>query len=69
VFINLAIVQHRDTLRYATIRGGGYQPSIRRFHVKDYVYLQQTAPTTLDVMTGRTILQVQKMLISGVLML
>jgi hypothetical protein len=23
-FENLAIAQHRDTLRYATIRGGGY---------------------------------------------
>jgi len=25
---NLKIAQHRDTLRYATIRGGGYLPSI-----------------------------------------
>jgi hypothetical protein len=55
-FENLAIAQHRDTLRYAIIWGGGYQPSIRRFHVGDYVYLQQTTPTTLDVTTGRTIL-------------
>jgi hypothetical protein len=55
-FENLAIAQHRDTLRYAIIRGGGYRPSIRRFHVGDYVYLQHTAPTTLDVMAGRTIL-------------
>jgi hypothetical protein len=23
---NLSIVQHKDTLRYATIRGGGYRP-------------------------------------------
>jgi hypothetical protein len=23
---NLSIAQHRDTLRYATIRGGGYRP-------------------------------------------
>jgi hypothetical protein len=38
-FKNLAIAQHRDTLRYATIWGGGYRPSIRRFHVGDYVYL------------------------------
>ena len=36
---NLAIAQHRDTLRYATIRGGGYRPSVRRFHLGDYVYL------------------------------
>ncbi len=68
-FENLAIAQHRDTLQYATIRSGGYQPSICRFHVGDYVYLQQTAPTTLDVTTGRTILQVREVLAYGVLML
>jgi hypothetical protein len=68
-FENLAIAQHRDTLRYATIRGRGYQPSIRRFHVGDYVYLQQTAPTTLDVTIGHTIFRVRKVLASGVLML
>jgi hypothetical protein len=68
-FENLAIAQHRDTLRYAIIRGGGYRPSIRRFHVGDYVYLQQTAPTTLDVTTCRTILRVQEVLVSGILML
>ncbi len=58
VFENLTIVQHKDTLRYAIIQGGGYRPSIRKFHVGDYVYLQQTAPTTLDVTAGRTILRV-----------
>ncbi len=39
------------------------------FHVGDYVHLQQTAPTTLDVMAGRTILRVQELLTSRVLML
>jgi hypothetical protein len=53
---NLSIAQHRDTLRYATIRGGGYRPQVRRFQPGDYVYLQQTAPTTLDVTAGRIIL-------------
>jgi hypothetical protein len=55
-FKNLAIAQHKDTLRYATIWGGGYRPSIRRFHVGYYVYLQQIALTTLDVMACHTIL-------------
>jgi hypothetical protein len=50
---NLSIAQHRDTLRYATIQGGGYRPQVRRFRPGDYVYLQQTAPTTLDVTAGR----------------
>ncbi|BBN10953.1 hypothetical protein Mp_5g07880 [Marchantia polymorpha subsp. ruderalis] len=68
-FENLAIAQDRDTLRYATIQGGGYRPSIRRFHVEDYVYLQQTAPTTLNVMAGRRILRVREVLPSRVLLL
>ena len=55
-FDNLAVAQHRDTLRYATIRGGGYRPRVRRFDPGDYVYLQQTAPTPLDVTAGRIIL-------------
>lgn len=66
-FENLKIAQHRDTLRYATIRGGGYRPQLRRFLPGDYVYLQQTAPTTLDVTAGRIILRVKKVLTSGVL--
>jgi hypothetical protein len=66
---NLSIAQHRDTLRYVTIRGGGYRPQVRRFQPGDYVYLQQTAPTTLDVTMGRIILQVREVLGSGVLLL
>jgi hypothetical protein len=69
VFENLAIVQHMDTLQYVIIQGGGYRPSIHRFHVGDYVYLQQTAPTMLDVMACRTILRVREVLASGVFML
>ncbi len=34
-----------------------------------YVYLQQTVPTTLDVIASRTILQMRKVLAFGVLML
>ncbi len=37
---NLLIAQHRDTLRYAYIRGGGYSPRIRSFSVGDFVYLK-----------------------------
>jgi hypothetical protein len=68
-FENLAIAQHKDKLRYAIIWGGGYRPSIYRFHVGDYVYLQQTAPTTLDVTASCTILRVREVLASKVLML
>ena len=66
-FDNLAIAQHRDTLRYAIIRRGGYRPQLRRFAPGDYVYLQQTASTTLDVTRGRVILRVKKVLSRGVL--
>jgi hypothetical protein len=66
---NLSIAQHRDTLRYAMIRGGGYRPQVRRFQPGDYVYLQQTAPTTLDVTAGRIILRVREVLGSGVFLL
>jgi hypothetical protein len=66
---NLSIAQHRDTLRYATIQGGGYRPQVRRFQLGDYVYLQQTAPTTLDVTAGRIILRVREVLGFGVLLL
>jgi hypothetical protein len=59
---NLSIAQHRDTLRYTTIRGGVYRPQVRRFYHGDYVYLQQTAPTTLDVIAGRIILRVREVL-------
>jgi hypothetical protein len=43
-------------------RYGGFQPG-------DYVYLEQTAPTTLDVTAGRIILRVREVLGSGVLLL
>jgi hypothetical protein len=66
---NLSIAQHRDTLRYVTIRGSGYRPQVRRFGPGDYVYLQQTIPTTLDVTAGRIILRVREVLGSGVLLL
>ncbi len=36
---NLAIAQHRDTLRYAHTQGGSYQPKVRKFDVGDFVYL------------------------------
>jgi hypothetical protein len=62
-FQNLSIAQH------ATIHGGGYRPSIKRFSLGDFVYLQQVAPTTLDVVAWCTILRVREVLPSGVLLL
>ena len=66
---NLTISQHQDTLRYATIRGGGYCPRVRCYESGDYVYLQQTTPMTLDVIASRIILRVQAILQSRMLLL
>ena len=35
---NLQIAQHRDQLRYSTIRCGSYKPKQRKFELDDYVY-------------------------------
>ena len=40
---NLSIAQHRDTLRYATIRGGGYRLQVRRFTLSDYIFAASSA--------------------------
>jgi hypothetical protein len=66
---NLSIAQHKDTLGYAMIRGRGYRPQVHRFRPGDYVDLQQTAPTTLNMTAGRIILRVREVLGSRVLLL
>jgi hypothetical protein len=38
---NLKIAPHRDTLRYAKIRGEGYTPKVRKFEVGQYVYVRR----------------------------
>jgi hypothetical protein len=66
---NLAILQHQNTLCYAIIHGSAYWPQVWRFEQRDYIYLQQTTPTILDVIGRRVILHVQKVLLSKVLLL
>jgi transposase InsO family protein len=66
-FDNLRIAQHRDTLRYAKIRGGGFRPKYHRYEVGDFVYLQQVAENTLTTKAGRVILRVRKVLPQGLL--
>lgn len=67
---NLAIAQHRDTLRYALVRGGGFMPAIRQFRVHDFVYLAKpNRPNTLTDPTRPEILQVVEVRDSGVLLL
>jgi len=58
---NLQIAQHRDTLRYAKVRSGGYIPKLFRYSVGDYVYLRTANdPYTLDAKSRPTILRVKK---------
>lgn len=49
---------HRDQLRYAYTRGGSWKPKAKKFMPRDFVYLQHTPDTTLDVQTNRIILRV-----------
>lgn len=57
---NLKIAQHRDTLRYATIRGGGYLPVVKQFAVGDFVYLRRRVlNSTLQIAAKREIYRVK----------
>jgi hypothetical protein len=38
---NQRIAQHRDTLRYATVRGGSYLPKLVKFEPGDYGYVRR----------------------------
>ncbi len=63
---------HHTTPRYISIchrPWKWYQLKVWRFELEDYVYLQYTTPTTLDVIVVRVIFLVNKVLPYGVLFL
>jgi transposase InsO family protein len=66
---NLLIAQHRDTLRYARVRSGGYTPRLKRFLAGDYVYLRDPTAVTLDLPVKPQILRVVRANDTGVLTL
>lgn len=67
---NLAIAQHRDTLRYATLRSGSYHPRMRKYEVGDYVRARiGEANSTLDTSHYNHILRVAAVKTSGNLVL
>jgi hypothetical protein len=67
---NLKIAQHRDTLRYAKMREGGYVPKLRKFEVGDYVYVRQrNDPYTLQTAARPYILRVSEVGKTGTLTL
>ena len=67
---NLEIAQHRDTLRYATIKGGAFTPKLRRFQEGDYVYVRRrNRNNTLQFSSHPEILRVREVLSQGTLRL
>eukprot|EP00983_Pelagomonas_calceolata_P068798 1150090-Pelagomonas_calceolata.AAC.1 len=67
---NFKIAQHRDTLRYATIRSGGYLPPIRHFDVGDFAYLKnRVLDGMLQIPAKRGIYRVKKMNPNGAVLL
>ena len=65
---NILIAQHRDQLRYARLRSGGYLPSIVDFKVGQFVYVKDSADA-LHSTARPEILRVQDVRPSGVLVL
>ena len=68
-FNNLAIAQHRDTLRYSHKRSGDYKPKLKRFAIGDLVYLKRQKADSMDPKVGRIILQVVGVEPNGLLVL
>ena len=68
----LKVAQHRDTLQYARVRGGGYHPKVRKFEVGDFVYVRPAGEDTkrnLAPLASNLILRVSQVNPSGVLIL
>jgi hypothetical protein len=65
---NLLIAQHRDTLRYAKLRSGGYLPRLSHFFVGQYVYVRHQSET-IHTMARQEILRVREVRPAGVLIL
>lgn len=58
-FGNLLIAQHRDSLRYAMVRSGSFQPTLVKFFPGQFVYVQRPSQSnTLQVRARPEILRV-----------
>jgi hypothetical protein len=68
-FNNLAIAQHRDTLRYAHKRSGDHVPKLRRFVAGDLFYLKRQKADSMDPRVGSFILRVVSVEPNGQLVL
>ena len=66
---NLAIAQHKDTLRYARRHGGGYKPQALQFEVGQYVYTSRKGRDVLDPTRNPGVLRVKELRGTGVAVL
>jgi hypothetical protein len=68
---NLEIAQHRDTLRYAKLRDGGYLPSVTKFQAGQYVYVKTAEERAkgLQINVRPIILRVKRVNADGSLLL
>jgi transposase InsO family protein len=66
---NLRIAQQRDTLRYARLRSGEYQPRLVRFQPGDLVYVQDPEAHSLQISARPHILRVVRVGPTGTLTL
>ena len=67
---NIKIAQHRDTLRYAMVKGGAFIPKLRRFQAGDYVCVRRRNVTdTLQFSSHPELLRVREVLPQGTLRL
>ena len=67
---NLAIAQHRDSLRYAMTRSGTYLPKLRKFSTGDYVYLRRpNMASTLQIQARQLILRILELRNNGSVLL
>jgi hypothetical protein len=58
-FINLAVAQHRDMLRYTKTRSGTFAPKLQRFVAEDFVSLKRQKADSLDPRVSRSVLRVK----------
>jgi hypothetical protein len=63
---NLAIAQHRDTLRYARVRGGDYKPRQHKLELGDFVYVRRASPEGLHMRVKPPIYRIKQIKASGV---
>jgi len=67
---NPLIAQHRDKLRYAAIRGGGYLPVLREFQAGDFMYLKwRNIDSVLQMAAKRPVYRVKDVRENGTIIL